>query len=307
MNSAEEKKQEVIASKVNERVQYPNKNSNGAFGRQNGLRRYNRGRWNGVNRGWNQRQFRGKGRRFFNGGRPAPFFNRRWNNYGYGRNNNSRGPTNKNQVFNFLSAVSSKEIEPSKLAKAEAISAQLLALQRPIKPKNAFGHFIADAKKKDPKTPFETIRKDWDAIPENDKKALLEKNWFEFNEFKGKLKDYNKTRGELEKELRLLQGLLPNSRLNWRITGFDIHWKEVESKVVSDFPKATAYELDQKHRSMWKTLTEKEKQVYILQSKIEIEKAAHDLKLINYSSMIQVLKDEIESGRKAQEAAAKAK
>lgn len=312
MSKPEEAKSDLSTSKGNGGEAKSNGNAqekpNTAASQPSKLRKRNRNN----PRSWN---FQGRFARPFGVGSAPPF---NYNNFRprflAGRRNNRRfgvrrGNFNRpaGQVFNFLSGVQNTDIDPTTLSKAESIAAQILAVQPPYRPQTAFGEFVAEARKASPVKKFGDIRKDWEAMPEKEKQEKLEANWKEFQVYKAKLKDYHKKVGEFEAELQILQGLQPLNRKDLPPRGFDIFWKEVEAKVIAEMPNASPFELEMKHRSLWKDLTKREKQLYIALSRIEAEKTSHELKLARLNNLVLSLKNDIEKDKKkAQEASVKA-
>lgn len=307
MNSVSEgKKQELSVSKENGNKGVEpkangkyNKNYNGGFGKSAATRSYNQRRQRGNFNG----RYQGSRRAFLNNSNRGwvPANARKGPRFGQFRRWIPRRP-----VFAFLGGVQQNNIAPENLKNAEAISAQILTLQRPKRPLTAFGLFFAEAQKADPKKDVGAIRKEWSELPEKDKQAKIEANWNEFQAFKEKVKDYGKKIGEYEAKLQLLQGLQPLRRREAQPRGFDLFWKDVEPTVKAGMPNASAYELMMKHKSLWKSLPEKEKQLYIVQSQIGIEKAAHEFKMTTFSNKIQDLKNKIEEDKKVQEVSVKA-
>lgn len=310
MNNIEEAKQEIVRPKDN---YYLRDNMKGTFAKSAALMQYNRSK----NKTWgSQRRFprpfgnpnapfkRINASNNMNSFRAYPknsysqrFAPRRWNGnrrFGFRQRRNFKRPFGP--VFNFLTSV--PEIDKPTLAKAEAIAAQILAVQRPTRPQTAFARFLAESYKNDPQKKFVVIRKEWLDLPQKEKQEKIEANWKEFQIYKANMKEYNKKVGDYEAELQIIQGLQPIKRRIFPPRAFDIFWKDVEAKVISEMPNASPYELEMKHRSLWKELTRKEKQLYIALSRVEAEKTTHEFRLTKLKNLIQRLKNDIEKDKK---------
>jgi len=258
-----------------------------------------------VRRGYNNRRpFRGRrgmgGYRGFASGYNS-FYNRRPYQSRFMPNRRPRrmmygqeGPFQRGaNVFSFLGNVEGNKIEADQLKKAEKLSTILLTLKLPTRPLTAFQTFVNDMRKDDDRKTIQTIRKMWDELSEKEKTERGEKAWNLLQEYNVNKKEYNKKRLELENELRALQGKPVLMARDTPVKGYDLYWKDVEAKILAEMPKATAYSIEMKRVELWKALPKNEKNVYIIQSLIEREKALHARKLIMLASRMQAAKDSL--------------
>jgi hypothetical protein len=198
-------------------------------------------------------------------------------------------------VFAFLAGLEKKKIDGKELQKAAEVSTLLLSMRRPPRPRSALSVFIKESRAKDQTLTTSAIRKLWDSMPEKEKTQRLEKAWEELQEHKAVLEDFNKKRVALEGELRKVEGKEPPARPEKHASSFELYWKDMESKVRAEMPRATPYEIDLKRKSLWAELSKDEKDLYILRAQIQREDSVHAFRMSSMKARLHTLREQIAS------------